>query len=499
MKISGRRFHGFLLPLIVLLGVFNSFAQNRKLEPEESKAKKTIEERRPVEIESLVAESLYIPPEFAASLLLRIAQSEKVTDRAWKKELLEEAFRLAEKAQFPVRRKVIPSPGISVDTSSGYLSYAFDLGLDGLSLRSRIIKVMLRLDRQRARELLLEFSPKLPLESLSCSDSMVYQVADFYEMLTQIAREAFSPQEIEYGVRAEFLLPYVKALTSPAQVKPVIDLLLAFRNSPNELTFLIRAFVPALKSISGDDRSFSYSASQESIARGILELARAHYESEKQSDELLGAFRTYLLKNLEGARCRDNAITNYKALPYYITEANLIFGDNPLSLAEVKQSEIGPVAKFLKYWETDEAKAMLNKIKELSRKEDGGQISEADTQSLEWQQRLRDYLSELEAWQGDHEASSLAAFNQKCVLYRGLLRRSNEGPLQNTVARSYAQYLSKAGVKEEGRIDWFMHVNELLEMAEVSAKQKNNTLLELLVHSSDTTIRLNAEFKRLRL
>lgn len=497
MKVLRHIHQPLRLSLMVLMGVFTCFGQGRTLGPQNAGPTKTVEARRPIEIENLVSESRYVPPEFAASLLLRIAQSEKVTDQTWKKELLEEAFRLAEKAQFSVRKKVLPLPGVSVDTSSGYLSYAFDLGLDRLSLKSRVIKAMLRLDRQRARELLLEISPKLPLESLSCSDSMVYQVEDFYEILTQVAREAFSAQEIESGVRAEFLLPYVKALSSPAQVKPVIELLLALKKSPHELSYLVRAFVPAFKNISGDDRSFSYSASRDSIARAIVDLARSGYDSEKQSDEILGAFRSYLLKNLTSTRCRDNAITDVKTLPWYIKEANLIFADQPLLPEEIKELGIGPTAKILNYWETDDARRMLKKIKELSWKGDNEQVSETDMQSLEWQQRVREFLSELEGWEGRHESSALAAFHEKCVLYRGLLTRVGDGSLPETIAASYVQYLSKSAVKEESRIDWFLHVSDLLD--QLSADQRNNMLLGLLTRSSDPTIRLNAESKRLRI
>jgi hypothetical protein len=50
-------------------------------------------EKRPVEIEALVDRARGAPAEFAADALLRIVASGKIEDRAWKRELLEEAFR----------------------------------------------------------------------------------------------------------------------------------------------------------------------------------------------------------------------------------------------------------------------------------------------------------------------------------------------------------------------------------------------------------------------
>ncbi|HEX5704705.1 MAG TPA: hypothetical protein VFX97_16005 [Pyrinomonadaceae bacterium] len=485
--------------LLLALLVFSVYAENTKVlskvPSQQSKDQKPTPSRS-VEIETFVSAARTIPSEFAASLLYRIAQSEKVTDRQWKKELLEEAFLFSEKAQADVRRKVIPFPGVSVDTDSGYRSYAFDLEIDRLSLRSRIVRAMLPLDKQRARELLSQMSPNLKLAPLDCSDAMVYEVATFYESLIAVAERGFSTDEIESGVRAEYIVPYVRAITAPAQVGPVIELLLRFKTSPREHYFLVRAFGDALKKISGDDRSFSYSISRQPISRGILQLARVQYQHENQSEDLLKAYRTYLVGNLTAARCVDNAAFDEQAAPSYISDANFLF-DNKLSRDELKPAETKAGPKFLKYWETDEARAMLRKSKELSWGPEGESVSDSEKQSAAWQQRVQDYLSQLESWSGSQESSELAVFHQKCVLYAGLLGRVPEGPLKENIFRRYQQYLTSSSIKEESRIDWFLHVSGLLSRPELAGKK--NTWLSILTESTNTTIRLNAKAKYLQL
>src|SRR6202043_408591 len=140
---------------------------------------------RPVEIENLISDARSLPADFAVEALVRIAQSNRVTDRRWKRELLDEAFRLTADLQEPIRRKAVPFSGLPVDTRPGYRSYAFDLKLDALSQRSRIITVMLELNNGHARDLLAEIPPGLSLHALTCNDTLVYDVSDFYDMVSR--------------------------------------------------------------------------------------------------------------------------------------------------------------------------------------------------------------------------------------------------------------------------------------------------------------------------
>src|SRR5450432_753900 len=88
----------------------------------------------PEPYQSIVELSRSVPPEFAADALLRVVESGKIVDAAAKRGLVEQAFRQAAMVKFPVRMRGIA--GSLVDTRSGYLSRAYDLKLDSLSLQS---------------------------------------------------------------------------------------------------------------------------------------------------------------------------------------------------------------------------------------------------------------------------------------------------------------------------------------------------------------------------
>src|SRR5438552_14813675 len=101
--------------------------------------------------QKIVELSHSVAPEFASDALLRIVESGKITDRESRIALLEEAFRLAAAAKFSVRMRGVE--GTTIDTRSGFLSQAYNLQLDTISLQSRAVIGMLALDRMRGREL----------------------------------------------------------------------------------------------------------------------------------------------------------------------------------------------------------------------------------------------------------------------------------------------------------------------------------------------------------
>src|ERR1041384_4049837 len=74
-------------------------------------------------MQELVERARSVPPEFSADALLRIAESDAVTDSGVKKELIEEAFRKAGGAQEPMKRKGLrPGGG---DTRATFQARAF--------------------------------------------------------------------------------------------------------------------------------------------------------------------------------------------------------------------------------------------------------------------------------------------------------------------------------------------------------------------------------------
>src|SRR5215472_7018553 len=130
------------------------------------------------------------PSELAADVLLRVAASERNQDRAWKIELLEDAFQMASLARQPNRQKVIGSRIVDRNRAE-VLSLAFDQRLDRLSLQSRVVRQMLKLDKAKALDMFQRIAwPNL--HSRQCRDALIDDVKEYYELATEIVSSGFT-------------------------------------------------------------------------------------------------------------------------------------------------------------------------------------------------------------------------------------------------------------------------------------------------------------------
>jgi hypothetical protein len=142
-----------------------------------------------------------------------------------------------------------------VDTPSGYLSAAYDLELDELSIKTRVVNSMLSLDANRGRDLFAQI-PKLKLAALSCRDALGYDLSGFYQTLKEVQQKSFTPKEISDGNALRFIQPYISDIVSPAQVAPIVGVIADSELPASELNLLISSLVSALKGVQDDPRSF---------------------------------------------------------------------------------------------------------------------------------------------------------------------------------------------------------------------------------------------------
>ena len=449
----------------------------------------------PVEIAQLVDEARTAPAEFAADILIRLAESDKVVDRKWKRELLEEAFRRAAGAQQPVKRDYA---GGNMDTREGYLSLGLDLNLDTLSLQCRVVKAMLLIDPQRARELFGEIPPKHQLPPLNCKDALVYNVSEFYDTLGKVIEKAFSPAEKQRGAHIQFVQPYIDNMTSPVQVGPVAKVILSLKPSGSQLAVLVHSFGEALKGITNDDRSFSFFTTQNSVAQHVGALVKMSEKRGVPKQDLLEALRAYLVRNLSSGRCSDSASVKRQHVPDYIYFINkTLFAANPISADEIKPLKFEEALNVSPYWQSPEAKGLLMKVKRLRFESGDKPLTAAQKEDPQWQLQATQFLNDLADWNGKQEKSEADYFHQKSVLYRALLDILPAGPQRREVLGAYVLFLKDNYVQRDSRIEWFLHANNLIERASSPRGDERPKLLEALSNSGNGVLQLYAALIKL--
>lgn len=416
---------------------------------------------RKLQSEALIDAARACPPEFASDALIRIATA-RVHDRKRKKELIEEAFRLATGAQnpYPLRAHA----GSLVDTRSGYLSRAFEAQLDALSLECRAVAAMLPLDKQKARELFAEIPP-LTLRRLDCEEPLYPDVSVFYTTLSDVAGQSFTPQEIARNEQANFVAGYARSLTSPVQTGPMARAITTIAMSRANKEELAGAFSTTLGEIRGDDRTFS-SALYETL-HSAGDLAAHCKQMGIPNVVLLQTVREYLLRHLNSRRCADALQTEKRARPIdhfnHVLRA-AVFPLNveipPIMDSESAPAELAGSIKVHEYWQTPQAKKLLDKFSRLRMTVPA--LSSPQEKKAEWMTGYDNFLNDLADWKEESEDSVADYFHQKCVLLTGLLDLAPSGIVRAKILRSYLGFLGQHYFQNQSRIEWFQHVKDLL-------------------------------------
>jgi hypothetical protein len=465
---------GFLLALILVGPVGGALpnGQNPSVgKPQDAAARNAADptsKERPVELVSLIASVQWAPPEFAADLLIVIAESARVTESDWKKELLDQAFRVASDCQYSMPQKPVgPYP---VDTRAGYLGAAFRLKLDALSLRCRVVESMLRVDKAKALRLFGEIG-KLKFPPVNCDAGLVYEVSDFYKTAAKLFEEAFSAKEKQRGEHIRFLESLIEDISSPVQIPPAAHLVRSLDVSREQRESLVTALASRMTKLSGDDRSFS--SSIYSVDDEIARLVHSCNEQGVSVIELIRSSRSYYLKHFSASRCSDTLRNTGDTgpVPHEVNQ----FNKRVRSFAEKKVSEIEPEevrpsriegkVDVHFYWRSPRSQKLMQSFKQLKFGSGRKPLTKAEIDSVEWRTDFSEFFKGLLAWDKNDEDSVEDYFHQKCNLFEGVMNLPLGVPEKDEVIREFVPFLWRFDLKSLSRIEWFWHAKNLLPRA----------------------------------
>jgi hypothetical protein len=428
----------------------------------------------PAGIDALLDAARAAPAEFAADAMIRIAALGQL-EKARRIELLEQAFQRASGAQQPYKRH---ATFVRPDTPSGFINRAYGQDLDAMSLRLRAIEALLPLDAQKAGDLFLQTPPPNP-PPLKCDDFLIYDVARYYDTLGNIARQAFTAEEIQAGEPFRLLKRLAGAITSPVQVAPVARMLAAASVKDADFRALAASFAEALGKISGDDRSFADSMP---AGQQILALVEESKRRRLSPLPLLEAYRLYLVINLSAARCADDdsmmgnaasfGLGGGLAIDLEAQDAVGLFNRSlrvaplqPIQEEESAPARLEGVATGLRMCEDAECHAIAEQCRGLAFGENGSPSTPDQKNAPAWRAKVRDLLAALSRWQesapGAHPAAA-ERFREKSAAYSDLLNLVFNGPDGDVVARAMLDYLKHNRFQQENRLEWFLPVSALI-------------------------------------
>ncbi len=402
------------------------------------------------------------PPEFASDAILRVVETGRIEDKPSRAALIEQAFAAAAGAREAVMRRVVRGAGI--DTEAGMRDGGYRLGLDAVSLQSRAVGLMLKLDAARARVLFGEMS-RPALQPLSCRDALVYDVSAYYEALAGVLDKSFSGPERAREDHVNFALNSLAAMTSPAELGPGLRMLRAVSSFTAPQRELLESRLGAvMEAMPPDGRSF--------------EAARMEIDA-----ALPSVLRDEWLKfgqRMAGSQACGVPVASGAAM---VAPA--------AGSAQDTMPETGPL------WATNEAKAMLASARAIrfpggAAFPSGGPAGQGD-----FQERFTALLNELGAWQPPEGEDAAAYYHEKCTLYEGLVDVAPAGGPRRRLIEDFAAFAAASTLQRDRPEEWFLHVQGMMHRVPFTSDGEKNQALDALARTGNPAMTLYAALERL--
>jgi hypothetical protein len=462
---------------LLLLLIFSTNTQAFQLK---QGAKQSTEGER--EVEALVTRLAGLPFEMEADALLMLIGAGKLpaADIA---PTLERLF-------INSARSTFSSPLIAMypqfDTSSGNIESAKAtasraLGLDQLSIQTRVIAKQREIDPNRAMHMLDQIRP--PQTPRSCSDSLMPSVDRYYQSLLKLYQIQAASKNRKVREHADQWLRSHLSLEQESQIAPIARLILKLGNEQELFEFSLARYSRDLGNLS--PAFLPYFASLETVTGDLIALAKRSSEIGQSSAGLWQSFAAYNRKALTGVRCTTMP-ADVLARRLQQVQAKLKTIELPSEAREIldkleslQPDRLDTSKPELQSFDSDAgSKNLMQQYAELrvgpieSRKRFVGKrrpdglpsfLPLEERKTAEWDEKAALYLRRIETLVRESQDDSLASFLKVSEVYSSLIQIL---PVANNTfagaVSSYLSYLSASPVLKEYPLVWLVEVKLFL-------------------------------------
>ncbi len=295
------------------------------------------------DIYQLVERAQSVPPEFAASTLLRVAASPAFTDKTWKKELLMDAFRFGGMSRYPMQRSIIRGHGAESSQAS-LISLAYAQKLDRLSLQGMAVKQMIPMDKAKAWDMFNEIQPPTIAKG-SCEDLLLDDPSAYYDLISLVIKLPARSMNAE----TSWMNNFVVLVQSPVELPLIMNAIGRSIVLSEQWNLLGASLAAVLDRMSGDDRAFTSSLPEVQEKLGLTEQMMRSWAN---PEPLIVAHRSYLDRHLKEPRCGEN-----KNVPVFADASraqfmHLMFGGTSRGLSDADKNTEAWHDEFQAYFRT---------------------------------------------------------------------------------------------------------------------------------------------------
>jgi hypothetical protein len=388
----------------------------------------------PGEVQPIVDLARSAAPEVFADAIVRLIEGGRIPQREAQIELLQDAFAVASSAAEPIR--LIALPTTPSDTRELYRSRAGELGLDALSLQSRILKEMLTVDPMHARQLFSAI-PRPVLDPRPCEDPFVADDSAYFEIAAGIAQSGFSADEKKQAAHVQFLAAILAGIRSPNELAPYARALESVSLNPTEWALLGAAFAEKLNTMATDYRPFAMSFD-------ALDGEMRTLEQVSQVAGLRDAFRKYAVTQLTAPRCGPDLSVDTSGLGLSSEETN-------------PSKRNGSIKSGEAYFSSGDGKLIGEKLTKL----------QSMRQSPEFHAAFADFLRDFQSWQPS--GSDADVLHQRATVVGALLQLPPPSDDRRGLLSLCASMLASSGAQKDAPAEWIWQAHRLAETAGADA------------------------------
>jgi len=248
------------------------------------------------------ADSLAI--EFRADIQLNAIESGALPPGELAKGVVQRLIESAGSAKnaFPLGRAFLTADTVENDLSSATQTLS---AVDALSVQTRAIFALSKMDRAKAQVALREIHVQIP--PTACASALIPDVAKYYGALDALAAGAFSAAEKNKGEDVAWYEDSIRGMNSALQMAPVADFLARTSLTTEQFERLSEAYAGALTRLRGTDREMAWLYAEDRLPNAILELARKRKEKNLAVDVLFLSYRDFLARSAREVRCGDQS------------------------------------------------------------------------------------------------------------------------------------------------------------------------------------------------
>jgi hypothetical protein len=393
---------------------------------------------------------------------------------------IEDVYERAGEARDPVHLRYYALPA-HLTARAADRTAVFGQALDALSIRCRAVRLMLKLDAKKAREM-FEAMPRPEETRGDCSQDLIPDASIYFETLAAVAAsDGFTEEQRKKQEPFLMLERGARSAGSSWDIIAVAKNLAGMAHDEKEAAALESALAASLALIDSD-RSFTNAVRYGFLVHTVLTARETLQKQGAPGTAILEALREYLARHLTAARCRENE-AEADSHDYEVEELDGALGGRTdiASLGDgLKPSALQDGAAPEDYANAAEYAALRQEAAPLIRfnMNVGGSgftvlmgrsspppdDDSAPPSAANLQFRARQLLNKIDDFAAAPGQDSLEVFHQKCALLRSLLGAPLDAETERAVTSQAISVLEDPLILSRSPVEWLNEYEALSGM-----------------------------------